>query len=379
MALKAGETIGDYQVVGLLGRGGMGSVYKVRNVISERYEAMKVLLPDLAVAPDLAERFMREIKTLASLQHPHIAALHTAMRHDNQLLMVMEFVEGSSLEALLLTKTMTLGDGITYLQQTLSALEYAHARGVIHRDIKPANIMVTPEGYVKLLDFGIASTAGRSRLTQAGSIVGSAHYVSPEQIRSASLDHRSDLYSAGVTLYELAAGRRPFEGDHAYAIMCAQLEQQPVPACVVNPDVPALLSGLIDKAIEKAPEMRFQSAAEFKSALAMFVGNMSKAVSNTVVHTRVPEGRRAATPESTPAPAAVPDVQRTPVPTGSSIAAEDLELLKKRLAAYVGPMARVLVTRAAKSGASLEQLYVTLAQEIASEKDRNQFMASRVR
>ncbi|MBI4903793.1 MAG: serine/threonine protein kinase [Acidobacteria bacterium] len=366
MGLKTGETIGDYQVLGLLGRGGMGSVYKVRNVISERYEAMKVLLPDLEIAPDLAERFMREIKTLASLQHPHIASLHTALRHENQLLMVMEFVEGSSLEVLLASKSLTLGDGIQYLQQVLSALDYAHARGVIHRDIKPANIMVTPQGNVKLLDFGIASTAGRARLTQSGAVIGSAHYVSPEQIRSSGVDQRSDLYSTGITLYELAVGRRPFEGDHAYAIMCAQLEQQPAAACVVNPDVPPLLSGLIDKALEKAPEMRFQTANEFHDALAMFVSSMSKAVSSTVLHTQVSASR------ATPAP----EAPRTPVPTGSTVKAEDLEALKKNLAAYIGPMARVLVTRAAKSGATLEQLYITLAQEIPSEKDRSTFLGS---
>src|SRR5450755_11090 len=149
MNLEIGSTVGDYQVVGILGAGGMGQVYKVRNVISDRVEAMKVLLPDLVNQPDLADRFLREIKVQASLEHPNIAALHTAVRVDNQLLMLMECVEGVTLEQRASGGTIPTAEAVDYIGQVLSALEYAHGRGVIHRDIKPANMMLTPGGVVK--------------------------------------------------------------------------------------------------------------------------------------------------------------------------------------------------------------------------------------
>src|ERR1035441_3533556 len=172
MNLEIGTTVGDYQVVGILGAGGMGQVYKVRNVISDRVEAMKVLLPDLVNQPDLADRFLREIKVQASLVHPNIAGLHTAVRVDNQLLMLMEFVEGVTLDQNLKDGPPPAAEAVNYVMQVLAALEYAHARGVVHRDIKPGNMMLTPNGVVKLMDFGIARSATDHKLTQTGTTVG---------------------------------------------------------------------------------------------------------------------------------------------------------------------------------------------------------------
>src|ERR1043165_1319198 len=159
MNYEIGSTVGDYQVVGILGAGGMGKVYKVRNVISDRVEAMKVLLPDLSNEPDLADRFLREIKVQASLKHPNIAALHTAMRVDNRLLMLMEFVDGETLEEKLKSGPLATKPAVEYMTQARSPLEYAHANGVIHRDIKPANMILTESGVIKLMDFGIAKAA----------------------------------------------------------------------------------------------------------------------------------------------------------------------------------------------------------------------------
>src|SRR5436190_19363162 len=143
MNYEIGSTVGDYQVIGILGAGGMGKVYKVRNVISDRVEAMKLVLPDLANEPELADRFLREIKVQASLEHPNIAALHTAVRVDNQLLMLMEFVEGVTLDQRLKEGVLSPAEGLNYIMQVLAALDYAHARGVVHRDIKPANMILT--------------------------------------------------------------------------------------------------------------------------------------------------------------------------------------------------------------------------------------------
>ena len=158
MSFQVGDTVGDYQIIGLLGAGGMGRVYKVKNAISDRIDALKVLLPNLADDQELADRFTREIKVLASLNHPNIAGLRTAFRLENQLLMVMEFVEGTTLEERIKAGPVPIVDAIGYITQVLAALGYAHKRGVIHRDIKPANMMLTADNVIKLMDFGIAKS-----------------------------------------------------------------------------------------------------------------------------------------------------------------------------------------------------------------------------
>jgi len=272
MNSNIGDRIGDYEIVGVLGAGGMGKVYKVRNVISDRIEAMKVLLPDLANVPELADRFMREIKVLAGLEHPNIAALRTAQRVDNQLIMVMELVEGVTLQDRLEQGRLPVSEALDYSAQVLSALSYAHARGVIHRDIKPANMMVTAGGTVKLMDFGIAKAAGDRKLTMTGTTLGSLYYMSPEQIRGGELDPRSDLYSFGISLYEIVTGARPFHGDSDFSLMTAHLQAEPVPPIDVDPQLPAALNEIILLSIAKDPAKRFQSADAFRSALGSVSG-----------------------------------------------------------------------------------------------------------
>jgi eukaryotic-like serine/threonine-protein kinase len=268
MNYEIGSRVGDYEILQILGAGGMGRVYKVRNVLSDRVEAMKVLLPDLEGNPALADRFMREIKVQASLDHPNIAALHTALRIENQLLMLMEYVEGVPLDKLMESGPVSIDKATDYISQVLSALSYAHARGVIHRDLKPANMMITPSGVVKLMDFGIAKMTADRKLTQTGSTVGSLYYMSPEQIKGAlDLDPRSDLYSLGVSLYEVVTGARPFQGDSEYSIMAAHLEKNPPPPIQVSPNLPAGLNEVILQALEKDPAKRFQTADAFRAAL----------------------------------------------------------------------------------------------------------------
>ncbi len=265
--MNIGDHVGDYEIVAVLGRGGMGQVYKIRNILSERIEAMKVLLPTLEGDKDLADRFLREIKVQGALDHPNIAKLYNAFRASDQLLMVMEFVEGTSLEQLMLKGPLMVTDATSYAGQVLDALNYAHSHGVVHRDIKPANIMRTPAGVVKLLDFGLARVRTEQGLTQPGTTVGSLSYMSPEQIRGTEPDPRSDLYSLGIVLYEMLTGKRPFQGDSNYAIMAAHLKEIPAAPDKVVPWIAAPLSEIIMKAIAKDPADRFQSAEEFRSAL----------------------------------------------------------------------------------------------------------------
>lgn len=275
--MEIGQRLGDYEILGILGAGGMGKVYKVRNVISDRVEAMKVLLPNLESDPELGDRFLREIKVQASLEHPNIAALRTAQKVGNSILMVMEYVEGKTMEAVLKDGPLPVEKAIDYAAQVLDALDYAHKRGVIHRDIKPANMMLTPSGTVKLMDFGIARLMADEKLTQTGRTVGSLYYMSPEQIRGeATLDARADIYSFGIALYEMTTGRRPFEGDSAYSVMAAHLQQMPLPPVQLDPRLPAALNEIIMMAIAKDPAKRFQTAGAMRAALLRLKGGVEQ-------------------------------------------------------------------------------------------------------
>ena len=272
--MNIGERVGDYEIVAILGAGGMGQVYKVRSVISDRVEAMKVLLPNLSSDTELADRFLREIKVQATLDHPNIARLNSAQQVGNQLIMLMEYVEGKTIYQILHQGPMELSESLNCASQVLDALAYAHARGVVHRDIKPPNIMRTPAGVIKLMDFGIARMEADRQLTKTGATVGSLYYMSPEQINGGPPDLRSDLYSLGVTLYEMVTGKRPFVGDSDYSIMAAHLQNRPVAPMEISASVPLDLNDIILMAIAKEPERRFQSADAFHAALRNFAGSI---------------------------------------------------------------------------------------------------------
>ncbi len=319
--MNVGERVGDYEVVAILGSGGMGQVYKVRNTLSERIEAMKVLLPNLESDAELADRFLREIKVQAALDHPNIAKLHTAMRTGNQLLMFMEFVDGVALARRIETEPLPPAEAAQVAAQVLDALAYAHSHGVVHRDIKPANIMLTAAGLAKLMDFGIARMQADKRLTQTGGAIGSLFYMSPEQIRGAEPDPRSDIYSLGITLYEMVTGRRPFGGDSDYQIMSAHLEQAPRAPIEIVPGVPADFSEIILTAIAKDPAERFQSAAAFRSALVtVFPGIAAHLpVTRTVMPPAVPQASPVPPPvwQASAAPPPIPQAttpSRMPAP-----------------------------------------------------------------
>jgi serine/threonine-protein kinase len=331
---------GDYEVLECIGQGGMGEVYKVRHAISDRIEALKVLLPDLQASDGLEGRFLREIKVQASLNHPNIASLHTAFRFGNQLLMVMEFIEGESLRTLITTRGATIPESVGYVRDVLRALSYAHGRGVVHRDIKPGNVMVTTRGHVKLLDFGLASAVKGSHLTRSGAVMGSMPYMSPEQVKSLATDARSDIYSVGVTLYQLVTGTMPIPGESDYALMHGHVHYVPAPPSTVNPQVPPYLSAAISKALEKDPERRFQSADEFAAAL---------------------DGQETV---------AIPEA---PV-TAGGIDPAMLEKATRILAQSIGPIAKVLVKREMKSTGDWKALRERLAAEIPSAVERAKFL-----
>ena len=321
------KRMGDYEILGELGAGGMGKVYRVRNVLSDRIEAMKVLLPDLAGRQELAARFLREIKVLASLNHPNIAQLRTAVTMDNQLVMIMEYVEGTNLADRIEHGPIAPSDALNYMDQVLNALSYAHSQHVIHRDIKPANMMLTPQGVVKLMDFGIARSEVDRGMTVTGSTLGSLSYMSPEQTMGEPTDARSDLYSVGISLYEMVTGQRPFQGDSDFSIMTAQVKEEPKPPIELQPGLPPALNEIILMSIAKNPAQRFQSADALRNALAnvrrtlpapLAVGRGATAL-DTPIPTAILHDAPTESQTRVPVPiATMLDAKVTPRPTGGS-------------------------------------------------------------
>ena len=307
---EAHKRIGDYEIVRELGHGGMGQVYLVRNLISDRIEAMKVLLPDLAQQGDLANRFLREIKVLASLEHPNIAQLRTAFTAENQLVMIMEYVEGDTLAERLHAGPFAPADALNYMSQVLTALSYAHGKGVIHRDIKPANMMLTPQGVVKLMDFGIARSTQDLGMTVTGTTLGSLDYMSPEQVKSEPTDARSDLYSVGVSLYEMVTGHRMFGATSSYSVMEAHVKEIPRPPIEVVPTLPKALSDIIMMAVAKDPASRFQTADAMRNALSQVGGAIAAPQAAAAAPQASQPSRPVTAPPMTPPPSAAPQPQQ---------------------------------------------------------------------
>ncbi len=262
------RVVGNFKILSKVGEGGMGSVYRGVDMMLDRDVAIKVLRPELARDPQLVERFRKEAKTLAKLSHPAVAMVYSFFREGDELFLVMEFVEGKSLDKVLRSEgAFDPREAVRLFGVILEGIATAHRQGVIHRDIKPENIMVTPDGSAKIMDFGIAWMVGQARMTRAGHLVGTPHYMSPEQVRGEDPGAASDIYSLGAVLYELVTGQLPLTADSDFEIMRAHIEREPPPPQDLSERVPPWLNDAILRALAKEPDQRFPDAASFGKAL----------------------------------------------------------------------------------------------------------------
>jgi len=263
-----GKTLGPYQIVSVIGQGGMGTVYKALQPSLNRYVAIKVLPEYLAQDEDFVQRFRHEATIAASLQHPNILNVYDVGQEDHLHYIVMQLLEGCTLAQLLeREKVLPLARTARIISQMASALDCAHQHHLVHRDVKPSNIFVGPGDHATLMDFGIVKALSGTRLTRTGVTVGTPEYMSPEQVEGQALDHRSDLYSLGVVLYQMVAGRVPFVADTPNSVLYAHVHKPPAPPSQLNPSIVQPVETVVLRALAKDPQARYQTGAQMATAL----------------------------------------------------------------------------------------------------------------
>lgn len=266
--LQTESRAGDYQILEVVQRSKREVVYRVRNVVANRMEAMKVLPESLQNDNEALERFFREIKVLSRLIHPNIVAFYHATQLNGSVVMTTELLECQTLAERLQDAQISLRNSVDIVQQVLAALSHAHNHAIVHREVTPDNIYVLPGGSVKLGGFALAKPKGDMNLTKEGVTLGTVAYMSPEQVKGvATIDHRADIYAVGCVLYELLTGKQPFSAKSDFDVMLAHVQRDPVPAMMLNREIPHSVQQVINKAMAKDPAERYSSALSFSSSL----------------------------------------------------------------------------------------------------------------
>jgi serine/threonine protein kinase/tetratricopeptide (TPR) repeat protein len=278
-----GRTVSHYKILDKLGEGGMGEVYLAEDRKLNRRVALKFLPARLSSQEELKERFKREARAAAALNHPNIITIHEVSEYEGQPFIAMEYVEGESLKDLIAGKELSTSEVLDIALQVSEGLAVAHGAGIVHRDIKPQNILLGKDGRVKICDFGLAKLKTDITLTQAGSTLGTVAYMSPEQAQGKEVDDRSDIFSLGVVLYEMTAGRLPFRGDHEAAVIHSILNDAPEPLVRYKSDVPESLQRIVDKALEKNRDTRYQHADDLRADLKKLSTELESGVTKTIM------------------------------------------------------------------------------------------------
>uniref|UniRef100_E1TEB1 non-specific serine/threonine protein kinase n=1 Tax=Burkholderia sp. (strain CCGE1003) TaxID=640512 RepID=E1TEB1_BURSG len=386
----APRQIGRYLVDGVLGRGAMGTVYLATDPHIQRQVALKTINPELlrdspeagsAADAELPGRFINEARAAGRLVHPHIVSVFDYGEADGVPFIALEYVRGETLATRLAKEAvhgtrLPLARTLTWFAQLLDALAYAHEAGVIHRDIKPANLLIAPRGECKIADFGIAQL-DTGRLTQMGMMIGTPAYMSPEQYTGAPIDARSDLFSAGIVLYEMLTGKCPFAGSSAAVMQQVLNSVLPAPSSEA-PGLPASLDAMVQKALAKQPEARYRSAQSWRVELLSLLDTLAakRDADETVVAT--PGNRGALLPPLLPP--LPPPPPRVATGTADAVSAssviwpaELLAQIEERLASHVGPVASLLVRRAAAHATNPQMLAAQLARHLPDEETRHHF------
>jgi len=343
------ETLGSYRLIDKLGAGGMGEVWRAEDTKLLRPVAIKILSERIANDPEWKARFLREARTIAQMNHPNIATIYSIEQEADKLFIAMELVEGESLANVLARGALEPVEAVRIVKHVAEALAEAHDKGVVHRDVKPDNVIIGKR-VVKVLDFGIAkqltSSTETPTLTQAGLIVGTPFYMSPEQALGRPVDARSDLFSLGVVLYEALAGKRPFEGESVTETMMNIIMQEAMELSAVAPKVPASLVEIVARALQKKPERRYGSAGEMVDALAR-------------VDFKKPVAKPAVKPPKIDAPtvalASAPQTAQAPIPGQRALVADDDPVTRYLIANVLGQR-RIVFDEAANGADAVKAL-----------------------
>ncbi len=264
------ELVGKYKIIDVVGKGGMGIVYKAEDTKLKRNVALKFLPPELTTNKEAKDRFLIEAQAAAALSHPNICTIHEINEEEGKSFIAMEYVEGQSLKAKIDRGPLKTKDALDIAIQVTEGMEQAHKKGIVHRDIKSANIMVTDAGQAKVMDFGLAKVKGGTLLTREGTTLGTVAYMSPEQARGEEVDHRADIWSLGIVMYEILSGQLPFMGDREASILYSVVHEEAKPVSAWNPDIPPELQQIINRALKKKQDARYQSAVDVLKDLQKF-------------------------------------------------------------------------------------------------------------